>query len=112
MSDLISRVDRKAVIDAIHQYWFEKIDELPKEGRDGYEVYADTETLNAYLKHNKNLSTIVKELPSAEPESCESCDFCDGLESGDKLFQISDWDGGIGFDYIYIKYCPMCGRRL
>lgn len=54
----------------------------------------------------------LKELPSAEPESCDMCDFCDGLESGDKLFQMSDWDGGIGFDYIYIKYCPMCGRRL
>lgn len=51
-------------------------------------------------------------LPSAEPESCDMCDFCNGLESGDKLFQISDWDGGIGFDYIYIKYCPMCGRKL
>ena len=54
----------------------------------------------------------LRNLPSAEPESCDMCDFCDGLESGDKLFQISDWDGGIGFDYIYIKYCPMCGRRL
>lgn len=54
----------------------------------------------------------IKAVPSAEPESCDMCDFCDGLESGDKLFQISDWDGGIGFDYIYIKYCPMCGRRL
>ena len=112
MSDLINRVDKKAVIDAIHHYWFEKIEELPKESVDGYEVYADTKSVNTYLEHNKNLSNIIKELQSTKPESCDMCDFCDGLESGDKLFQISDWDGGIGFDYIYIKYCPMCGRKL
>ena len=58
------------------------------------------------------LTGAIMSVPFAEPESCDMCDFCDGLESGDKLFQISDWDGGIGFDYIYIKYCPMCGRRL
>lgn len=57
-------------------------------------------------------------------EKCESyhyetrkqpapCDLCSNLEKGDTLYQYSDWDGGIGFDYIRdIQYCPKCGRRL
>ena len=36
-----------------------------------------------------------------------------GLEQGDTLYVSSDWDGGIGFDYIRdIKYCPICGKEL
>lgn len=43
----------------------------------------------------------------------EPCDLCSNLEKGDTLYQSSDWDGGIGFDYIRdIQYCPKCGRRL
>ena len=41
------------------------------------------------------------------------CDVCENLEDGDTLYQLSDWDGGIGFDYIRdIHYCPKCGRKL
>lgn len=43
----------------------------------------------------------------------EPCYVCENLEEGDTLYKSSDWDGGIGFDYIReIKYCPVCGRRL
>ena len=28
------------------------------------------------------------------------------------MYESSGWDGGIGFDYVYIKYCPICGRKL
>ena len=45
----------------------------------------------------------------------EGCDLCrdDRLEKGDTLYQSSDWDGGIGFDYIIdIRFCPKCGREL
>ena len=45
----------------------------------------------------------------------EGCDLCrdDRLEKGDTLYQSSDWDGGIGFDYISdIQFCPKCGREL
>lgn len=43
----------------------------------------------------------------------EPCELCSNLEKGDTLYQSSDWDGGIGFDYIWdIQYCPKCGRRL
>ena len=41
------------------------------------------------------------------------CEFCQNHEQGDTLYEPSDWDGGIGFDYIRnIKYCPLCGREL
>lgn len=36
-----------------------------------------------------------------------------GLEKGDTLYISADWDGGIGFDYIYnIQFCPVCGKEL
>lgn len=41
------------------------------------------------------------------------CEFCQSHEKGDILYEGSDWDGGgLGFDDINIKYCPMCGREL
>ena len=41
------------------------------------------------------------------------CRFCQNHEEGDTLYESSDWDGGIGFDYIWdIKFCPLCGRKL
>lgn len=41
------------------------------------------------------------------------CEFCLNHEQGDTLYEPSDWDGGIGFDYIRdIKYCPICGKKL
>ena len=41
------------------------------------------------------------------------CKFCLNHEQGDTLYESSDWDGGICFDYIRdIKYCPLCGRKL
>ena len=42
-----------------------------------------------------------------------SCYICENLEAGDTLYASSDWDGGLGFDYIRdIQYCPVCGRKL
>lgn len=35
-----------------------------------------------------------------------------GFIYADTLYTSSDWDGGIGFDYIRnIKYCPICGKN-
>ena len=43
---------------------------------------------------------------------CSCCDYYD-LEKGDRLYISSNWDGGIGFDYIEnIQYCPVCGKEL
>lgn len=43
----------------------------------------------------------------------KECTLCQELEPGDTLYKGSDWDGGIGYDYIRnIKYCPICGAKL
>ena len=43
----------------------------------------------------------------------KSCTFCMNHEKGDTLFESSDWDGGIGYDYIRnIQFCPLCGKEL
>ena len=43
----------------------------------------------------------------------KSCEMCKSLESGNMLYQLSDWDGGIGFKYIHdIRFCPVCGREI
>lgn len=41
------------------------------------------------------------------------CEFCEDHEDGDTLYEMSDWDGGIEFNYIRdIHYCPICGKKL
>lgn len=41
------------------------------------------------------------------------CEFCEYHEEGDTLYEMSDWDGGIEFNYIRnIQYCPICGKKL
>lgn len=46
-------------------------------------------------------------------EELKPCPFCKSHEKGDTLYESSDWDGGIGFDYIRdIKFCPLCGKEL
>ena len=41
------------------------------------------------------------------------CEFCANHENGDTLYEMSDWDGGIEFNYIRnIHYCPICGKKL
>ena len=43
----------------------------------------------------------------------KECILCQELEPGDTLYKVSDWDGGIGYEYIRnIKYCPICGAKL
>lgn len=48
-----------------------------------------------------------------EKKMPKSCKVCKSLESGNMLYQLSDWDGGIGFEYIHgIRFCPVCGRKI
>ena len=43
----------------------------------------------------------------------EYCEFCENHEESDTLYNMSDWDGGIEFNYIRnIQYCPICGKKL
>lgn len=45
-------------------------------------------------------------------EKIKQCEFCSYLYKGDILYQETSWDGGIGFDYIYVNFCPICGKKL
>ena len=70
--------------------------------------------------YTREVKEILEELPSARkaPTSDKEqlsldCSFCRQHECGDRLYESSDWDGGIGFDYIRdIRFCPICGREL
>lgn len=64
-------------------------------------------------EHIKSLPSEKDKLPDIDVGDIKPCEVCDYLEDGDTLYKSSDWDGGIGFDYIRdIRYCPKCGRRL
>jgi hypothetical protein len=98
MSDLISR---QAAIDAMNEVYchIEMVKKRPVNNTQ-QAVYLD-------------MIGAVKSVPSAQPEQKEPCSACKNLEIGDTLYASSDWDGGVGFDYIRdIKYCPVCGRKL
>ena len=55
-----------------------------------------------------------RKAPTSDKEQLSlDCSFCREHECGDTLYESSDWDGGIGFDYIRnIRFCPICGREL
>ena len=53
------------------------------------------------------------DLISREAMDSHECVFCKNHEPGDWLYESSDWDGGIGFDYVNnIQYCSICGKKL
>lgn len=67
--------------------------------------------LDVAIKQHGAYVTDVNDKPKLMEEECVCKDR--GLEKGDTLYISSDWDGGIGFDYIHnIKFCPVCGREL
>ena len=69
----------------------------------------NTQTVLNYLEL---VRTRIEGAPSIDIVRCK-CDFGKCHEQGDTLYESSDWDGGIGFDYIRdIKYCPLCGGLL
>lgn len=71
-----------------------------------YPCVADEEC--ADIKHFRSLTTI-----DLGTDKSHDCEFCANHEDGDTLYETSDWDGGIGFDYIRnIHYCPICGKKL
>ena len=92
-------------------------------------IYAD-DAIDALRDEFKKAPTIairamevIRGLPSTQSEHKApisykeqlslDCNFCRQHECGDTLYESSDWDGGIGFDYIRdIRFCPICGRKL
>lgn len=82
---------------------------------DQFEVFSFTDREGSFSDGVQWFLEYIDALPSADvqPVRHDSCDVCDGLEDGDTLYIHSEWDGGIGFDYIHdIHFCPKCGRRL
>ena len=66
-------------------------------------------------KECEDIKRFLRSLPTIDVETDKHhyCEFCANHESGDTLYEMSDWDGGIGFDYIRdIHYCPICGKKL
>ena len=60
------------------------------------------------IKRFRSLTTI-----DIETNEHHYCEFCSSHEDGDTLYDMSDWDGGIEFNYIRnIHYCPICGKKL
>ena len=61
-------ISRQAAIDAIHNYWKKRLDTLPTKMTEYGEVYADIQSMDKILEHNKTLVSFIKTLPSAHPE--------------------------------------------
>ena len=75
MSDLISRQD---AINAIHTYWKKRLETLPTKMTENGEVYADIQSMDRILEHNKTLVHFIEALPSVKPahstdEWCQDC---------------------------------------
>ena len=68
MDDLISR---RKVIEVIRNYWKKRLDTLPTKMMDGCEVYADIKSMDKILEHNKIMTGLIKQLPSAQPEKAQ-----------------------------------------
>ena len=74
----------------------------------GHEIHIARDPL-----YVQTIPEVINALKTLEPQLSEDCNFCSEHEQGDTLYEMSSWDGGIGYDYIRpIKYCPMCGRKL
>lgn len=89
------------------------MEDLIKKLRDYAELYELTDNKNTY--EYELLIAAADAIESLRPIKDEQncCKFCRNHEEGDTLYESSDWDGGIGFDYIRdIKYCPVCGCKL
>lgn len=70
MNDLIRRDD---VLQAIHGYWYSKINELPTENTEDGEIITNVRKANEYLEHNKQLSLFIQLIKAVEVVRCKEC---------------------------------------
>ena len=63
MTDLIKRSD---AINAIHNYWKKRLETLPTKESEYGEVYADIQSMDMMLEHNKILCGFINAIPSAD----------------------------------------------
>lgn len=63
---------------------------------------------NRYYKYDELIKMETENELRSKP-----CLFCMYHEDGDRLYEASDWDGGVGYDYVdNIHFCPLCGEKL
>ena len=64
MSDLISRAD---AIEAVHRYFVNEYNNEPHEiDEDGDDIFTDMKSVDALLKHNKQIKKAIKDISSVE----------------------------------------------
>lgn len=108
MDDLINR---QQAIDAVHKYFNELLNKQPYEtDADGDEVYTDMNSVNAILQLNKEISKVVKRLPSAQ----RTGEWIAEEEYGDLC--VCDQCGEPCATYVMDKprdrYCKWCGADM
>ena len=77
-------ISREVVIETIHRYFNEVLSLLPTQINGGYEVYLNTERVNALLAENKALCELIKALPAADVVEVIRCKDC-------KYFNLNKW---------------------
>lgn len=109
--------DAAAAIEALQKQLVNALTALhlanEKMGYYGIQPYTEADGEDMISDWVKTL--VHEELKQQLPKRGDGCDICrnGNLEEGDTLYKSSDWDGGIGFDYIRdIRFCPICGREL
>ena len=111
-------ISRQAVINTIHNYWKKRLDTLPTRMTEDGEVYADIKSMDMILEHNKILSNMIKQLPSAQPKTGRWINkdvvYGDDIEEW-QICQCSEcgrWDTR---PYMYYfsepNYCSYCGAK-
>ena len=105
MDDLIRRSD---AIEAIHSYWKGELSKMPTTDSEYGEVIdGDCDTL---LKHNKELSTRIKDIPSADRPSGEWIDR--GMRVPCSWVKKCSLCGHETDTWRWCKFCPNCGARM
>jgi len=101
-------ISRQAVINTIHNYWKKRLDTLPTRMTEDGEVYADIKSMDMILEHNKILSNMIKQLPSAQPERKKGnwILIADGYTDYVKCDQCGN------ISYVERNFCPSCGADM
>ena len=73
----------------------------------------DLASINNRVRHAFNQGVeLGKELAEEENRGeQEACELCTLMHKGDTFYQMTSWDGRLGFDYIYVNFCP-CNAQV
>lgn len=107
-------------IETIHRYFNELLNLLPTQINGGYEVYLNTERVNALLAENKALCELIKALPAADvverkkgkwiKRKNRACWFCS--ECNTDNYYAYTWNSDTEKNEFQDNYCPNCGAYM